>query len=688
MTLEVRPARFFSPPPRPFWLRYLAALAVFLVAWFAREAATPLLGPTAVPFIFFFAAVAAAAWLGGAGPALLAIILSATTATVLFLGATPAPTKDGWQDVATITAFVLSALVIAGAIQAAHYARARALDELAERVRLEGQIAQEKELLARTLASIGDAVIATNERGEVSFLNAEAERLTGWKSSEASGRPLPDVFRIVNETTRQPVENPVEKVIRTGGIVGLANHTVLISRQNLETPIDDTAAPIRQAGGRIFGVVLVFRDVTEQRRADRSKAHLAAIVEYSGDVILTKDLQGRILSWNASAERLFGYTAQEIIGQPVTVLFPPDRLHEEDRILAHLREGGPVERLETVRIAKDGRRIPVSLTVSPLKDSDGKIIGASKTLHDITDLVAAREALHLAHTQLSDRALQLETLVAERTAKLAEMVNELQHFSYAIVHDMRAPLRAMNTFASEVLEYLVSSPSATPQVQDYCRRIIIAAARLDRLIQDSLNYTKSVLQDVQFQSVDLGGLITGLLDTYPNLHPSQAEITIEDPLPVVWGEESLLTQCFSNLLGNAVKFVTPGTRPRIRIRTGSVQTLERPDLGRLSTETAAASTHAKSPAAQKPKAEAFVRITIEDNGIGIPSHAQKRLFGMFERLTTGYDGNGIGLAIVRKVVERMGGRVGAESKFGMGSQFWVELRVATGERPGNLETRP
>ena len=214
------------------------------------------------------------------------------------------------------------------------------------------------------------------------------------------------MFRIVNEFNREPVENPVEKVVRTGAVVGLANHTVLIAKGGSELPIDDSAAPIRRPDGSLAGVILVFRDFSERQAALRTSARLAAIVESSGDAIVAKDLNGIIQSWNAAAHRLFGYSAEEVIGKPVTVLFPPDRLGEEDQILARLRAGQPVERLETVRVSKDGRQIAVSATISPIKDPEGRIIGASKNLGDVTELIAAREAL------MSEKELLATTLAS------------------------------------------------------------------------------------------------------------------------------------------------------------------------------------------------------------------------------------------------------------------------------------
>jgi signal transduction histidine kinase len=275
------------------------------------------------------------------------------------------------------------------------------------------------------------------------------------------------------------------------------------------------------------------------------------------------------------------------------------------------------------------------------RDKTGQPVRMLGTERDITARKQAQEALRTANQLLSNRAVHLEALVEKRTARLTEMVNELQHLSYAITHDMRAPLRAMSAFSELILQ---KTSGASPETHDYCHRILTGARRLDKLIQDALNYTKAVLQELPLEPVNLSELLRGMIDTYPNLHANKAHIHIEGDPPSVLGNESLLTQCFSNLLENAVKFVAPGMRPDVRIWS---------DLH-----------------------NGFVRIWIQDNGIGIPKHAQQRLFGMFQKLDTQYEGTGIGLAIVRKVVERMGGRVSVDSEVGKGTRFCVELRLA------------
>jgi signal transduction histidine kinase len=250
--------------------------------------------------------------------------------------------------------------------------------------------------------------------------------------------------------------------------------------------------------------------------------------------------------------------------------------------------------------------------------------------------------------QIETHAQELERTVARRTAKLRETVAELEHFSYAITHDMRAPLRAMEGFAGMLEEECQANP--TQLNLDYVRRIKAAAARLDQLITDSLNYSKTVRQELPTEPVDLGDLLSNLIETYPNLQPDKADIQLESNLPIVFGNAAGLTQCFANLLGNAVKFGKAGVKPRIRVWAEPVP----------------------RPAASENRPP-LIRVWIEDNGIGIPSHSLERVFGMFQRATKDHEGTGIGLAIVRKVVERMGGRAGVESVEGEGSRFWVDL---------------
>jgi PAS domain S-box-containing protein len=278
---------------------------------------------------------------------------------------------------------------------------------------------------------------------------------------------------------------------------------------------------------------------------------------------------------------------------------------------------------------------------------------------DITRQREAQDALHGAQVQLADHAVQLEQLVTDRTAKLQETIGELEHFSYTITHDMRAPLRAMKGFGGELLRE--SGSRLPPASADYLRRIMDAAERMDALIRDALQYTRIVRGDIPLTPVEPTLVLHGILESYPSLQPPHVDIQIVEPLPTVIANEAGLGQCFSNLLANAVKFIKPGVTPQIRIWAERHQNAPE--------EPADASIHQGSPAA-------VIRFWFEDNGIGVPREYQERIFDMFQQLDKSYEGTGIGLALVRKTVERMKGKVGVESASDKGSRFWLELQRA------------
>jgi PAS domain S-box-containing protein len=415
----------------PVVARYVVAAGCVALAWAGRAMLSPAIGPIAIPFIFFFPAVVVAAWYGGAPSGTVAIALSSLAADWAFLPPVGSLSIAEPNDRIALIAFVFSAGFIVAAMESMHRARARRDRELVERRRSEMALAESRDLVSTTLASIGDGVIVTDAQGLVTFVNRQAEALTGWPGDEAKGQPLSSVLPIFSEDTGEPLENLAEKVLRLGASVGLANHSFLLSRNGSRIPIDDSAAPIRGGDGRIHGVVHVFRDVRAQRDADHTRARLAAIVDSSGDVILTKDLNGIIRTWNASAEKLFGYAAEEIIGKPITTLIPPDRLHEEDEILERLRQGKASERLETIRMTKDGRRIPVVVNVSPIRDSTSRIIGASKILHDISDVIAAREALAREHELLETTLASIGdgVIVTDRSGRITFLNKEAQRLT-------------------------------------------------------------------------------------------------------------------------------------------------------------------------------------------------------------------------------------------------------------------
>ncbi|HXU30926.1 MAG TPA: PAS domain S-box protein [Thermoanaerobaculia bacterium] len=491
---------------------------------------------------------------------------------------------------------------------------------LVARQQAERELGAERERLRITLASIGDAVISTDAAGRVKSLNRVAEILTGWNEAEAAGRPLPEIFHIVHEHTREPAENPAERALREGVVVGLANHTVLIARDGTERPIDDSAGPMFDESGTPVGVVLVFRDVTERRRDDEALAHLAAIVESSEDAILSKTLDGVIRTWNAGAERLFGYSPEEAVGRPITLIIPTDRLDEEREILARLSRGERIEHFETIRQAKDGRQIDISLTVSPIRDADGRIIGASKIARDVTERKRVEEALRDADRRKDE-------------------------FLALLAHELRNPLAPLRN-GLEIMRLASDDPAAVAETRNIMDRQL---THMVRLIDDLLDISRISRNKMELRRrrVLLADVISSAIETsLPTIEEAGHELTVSLPEEPIHLDADLtrLAQVFGNLLNNSTKYSLSGGHIWIdAVRDGDQ-----------------------------------VSVAVRDAGIGIPADALPDIFDLFSQVDRSIEratgGLGIGLALVKGLVEMHGGTVVATSPgLGRGSTFIVKL---------------
>lgn len=350
-----------------------------------------------LPFITYFVAVLFAAWYGGFVPGVVAVILSAIVAARFF-----APNLVWMWPITSEAGISLALFVVVGVV-------ASVLSESMHRARQRAE--QERERFQVTLASIGDGVIVTDMHAKIVSLNSVAEQLTGWTQAEAKGQPLDYVFRIINEQTRQPEPNPVAAVLKYGQTTGLANHTILITKYGRERAIADSAAPILAAGGASIGVVLVFRDVTDQRHVDLQLSRLGALIDSSDDAIIGMTLEGKVIDWNSAAEQLFGFEAAEVLEKLIfETIVPPDRKDELLKALEQVKRGESAGQVDTVRLHKDGRQIWVSIRISPILDANGNVIGASAIDRDITQqrLRERRRNTRLAVTQILAQAGNVE----------------------------------------------------------------------------------------------------------------------------------------------------------------------------------------------------------------------------------------------------------------------------------------
>ncbi len=364
-----------------------------------------------------------------------------------------------------------------------------------------------------------------------------------------------------------------------------------------------------------------------------TSAFLSAIVESSDDAIIGKDLTGRVVSWNAGAERMFGYSAPEMVGSSIERLLSPDRPDEERQILENAKRGE--NRLyETVRVRKDGKPVDLSLAVSPIRDAHGSIVGVSSIARDITERKRAEEQILKLNSELEHR-------VQMRTAELTAANQELEAFTYSVAHDLRAPLRHIDAFTRILQEDFAGAfPAEAAQILETIRR---GSENMSRLVNDLLNLAHVGRQEMKREPIPLNAITQEVIaDLKRETESRDIEWQIA-PLPTVEGDPVLLKQAFANLLSNAVKY----SRPR---------------------------SHAVIEIGQRKMNDETV-IFVRDNGVGFNMKYADKLFGVFQRLhrTEEFEGTGVGLAIVERVIKRHGGHIWADSELDKGATFYFTL---------------
>lgn len=482
--------------------------------------------------------------------------------------------------------------------------------------------------LAAIIESSDDAIVSKDLNGNIRTWNSSAERIFGYTAEEAIGRHI----SIIIPHDKFPEEEYILGMIRQGKRV-THFETLRRTKKGSLVDISVTVSPIRNSEGVVIGASKIARDITMIKLAERESAYLAAIIESSDDAIISKDLSGFITSWNKAAERIFGYTAEEVVGKHITVIIPPERLHEEDTILTTLKDGKRVDHYETLRRHKSGELVPVSLTVSPIFDSAGNIIGASKTSRDISFRIKAEEALN------------------ESNRKKDEFLANMSH-------ELRTPMNAVIGIAN-LLSSMPSMPEASIKL---IQTLKLSADNLMDLINDLLDFTKIEAGLLQIEKIEfnLGAELEKIisltnvrirekkLDLYVNCAPDLKGNFIGDPLRI--------HQVLVNIISNATKFTESG---RIEIDISG-----NPQENKNTTE---------------------IRFQIKDTGIGIPLDKLDSIFEKFSQadssITRKYGGSGLGLAITKALVERMNGTIEVQSQINVGTSFIVTIPFENGQGP-------
>ncbi|HUG11216.1 MAG TPA: CHASE3 domain-containing protein [Opitutaceae bacterium] len=518
--------------------------------------------------------------------------------------------------------------------------------EMNSRARAEDALRRSEESLSVTLHSIGDAVLATDTEGRVTRMNPVAENLTGWNQADAHGLPIAEVFRIINEETRKPAIIPVDKVLASGEVQGLANHTVLIAREGTERPIADSAAPIRDRQGNILGVVLVCRDVSAERAAEKalrdSEARYRTLFEEidEGFCIIEmifgpeeKPVDYRFLEINPSFERQTGLS--DAVGKRMRELAPE---HEEHwfEIYGHIALTG-----ESRRFQNRAEQLHRTYDVYAFRFGDPTKRHVAILFNDITERRRTEE--HVAH---------LNADLQKQAAQLEAANKELEAFSYSVSHDLRAPLRHVQGYVEMLAR---DSQDVLPEKsRRYLCTISEAARDMGQLIDDLLSFSRMGRAELHEETFELNELVDEVRGELAIAAGGRDIHWTVATLPPVRGDQAMLKQVLVNLLGNAVKY-TRGRTPAV-IEIGCA-----------------------------PGADGWLEFFVRDNGAGFDMKYADKLFGVFQRLHRAdeFEGTGIGLANVRRIIARHEGRTWAEGKPDAGATVYFTLKAVAIDRPAH-----
>ncbi|HZU22192.1 MAG TPA: PAS domain S-box protein [Terriglobales bacterium] len=469
------------------------------------------------------------------------------------------------------------------------------------------------------------AIFMLDPRGYIRSWNPGAERIKGYKAAEIIGHHFSKFYPKAELDAGKP-----ELELRTALEAGhYQDEGWRVRKDGSRFWASVVITAVRDEDGRLMGYGKITRDLTDRRRAEqRYRLLIEGVTDYA---IFSLDAEGCVTSWNSGAERIKQYSANEIIGQSFSRFYTPeDRAAGlPQKVLATARSEGHYEG-EGWRVRKDGTRFWASVVVTAMFDDEGQLSGYSKVTRDITERKQLLDQVHR-HAQ------ELEIQVREREATNAE----LESFSYSVSHDLRAPLRAIEGFATALQEDYGTVLDAT--ASDYLNRISSAALRMNRLVQDLLDYSRLSRIELPSEPVLISSAVDNALGQLDS--PEHVQVRVPEGMKVM-AHRSTLVQMLYNLISNGLKFHPEGAEPSVEITA--------------------------------EQRGSKVRISVCDNGIGIdPAHHQ-RIFQVFERLhgADAYPGTGIGLAIVKRGTERMGGAVGLESEPGKGSKFWLELAKA------------
>ena len=534
---------------------------------------------------------------------------------------------------------------------------------------------QSQKEIENILSLMPAAVYRCDEQGRITFFNRRAAELWGREPRiNDSEERFCGSFRLFRPdgSLLPHAATAVAQAVETGKATH--HQQVTMERPDGSRIVAQVnVSPLIGPDGALSGALNVFQDVTDSEKAEEASRRLAALVECSHDAIVGKDLNGVITSWNQSAERLFGYQAEEVIGRSIMIIIPPDRRHEETRILERIRQGERIDNYETVRRRKDGSLVPISLTVSPIRDAHGNVVGASKIAHDITESKRIEADLRQAKDQLAKANEELEKRVQERTAELeqahqailteieeqkkleeqlrqAQKLESIGTLAGGIAHDFNNILNIIRAYADDVGQ----RPSCDEETTNALKVIDEATTRGSTVVRQLLTLarkTESVLAPTNVNDI-LSSLASLLKQTFPKT--IEVSLELRARLPAVLADGNQITQALLNLCVNARDAMPEGGKLILRTKLVDGANIKK--------------------FAAKPIP--YVCVQVADSGTGIENRIQPRIFEPFFTTKKTGEGTGLGLAMVYSLIHNHNGFIDVESELARGTTFLLYLPAA------------
>jgi PAS domain S-box-containing protein len=476
---------------------------------------------------------------------------------------------------------------------------------------------QKNAMLAAIIANSDDTIISKTLDGMITSWNPAAEKMFGYNEAEAIGQHI----SLIIPPDRLDEESFIIGQIKQGKKIDHFE-TIRIAKNGNLVPISLSVSPIPNSDGIIIGASKIARDLTYRKMADEKQAVLAAIIATSDDAIVSKTLEGVITSWNKAAMQMFGYTEIEVVGQHISLIIPAERMEEESYIISEISKGNKIDHFHTFRKAKDGRLIPISVSVSPIMNESGKIIGASKIARDISEQLSLQEEKARLYNQI--KALN----------------DKKDEFIGLASHELKTPLTSISGYL-QIMEKMVKEEKA----KQFLAKTLQQVKKLSALVNDLLDVSKieAGKLSLSVEQFNIREITDDAIELLAHSYP-QYELKLHTDVDklIISGDPHRIEQVIINLLTNAIRY-SPGTH--------LIELFLNQD-------------------------GANVTLGIKDYGIGIAEDKIKDIFSRFYRvddLNPNISGLGIGLYLSQEIIKRHKGTIWADSKFGEGSTFWFSL---------------